>query len=412
MTGPLIIGGVAIERIERPADRAELAELLSGTVGPVVPIGGDRWLGITGPMTVDAGASPIGIDLSRLDRVIDFQPDDLTVTVESGVRVNALTKLLAEKGLCVPLAPGGFGLSVGTTVSEARRAAQAALHDGPRRHLLGLTVMNGDGTSFRAGGRVVKNVAGYDLMKLHTGARETLGLITEVTLKLTPIPEVRETVEGTLPDLAAVDTMTRRLVHSDVRPSAWIVMHGEAITFRLELDGFEEDVAAEAGLALAILADLNGQVSARSTRHCREAGLRLFEPISQPAPDSLEMILPSFEIGPIASARRELSDTMAFPGSSFRFDPFLRHGSIAFDLDAPGAPNVGALGSWREQLAGIGVGLQLRSLRGNDDGPPARTLDHALLDGPPPPSISLLRGIKQALDPERRFSPGLHFWGL
>jgi len=231
-------------------------------------------------------------------------------------------------------------------------------------------------------------------------------------LKLTPIPEVRQVLEGTLPDVVAVDAMTRRLVHSDIRPGAWIVMHGDAVTFRLEMDGFEEDVAAEADLALAILADVGGLVTARSSRACREAGFRLFESLSQPSPDSMEVILPSPEIGPTVAARGVLSDVTPFPTGPIRFDPFLRHGSMAFDLDAAGAPDVGALRGCRERLVAVGVGLQLRSLRGQADGPPARMLDHELLDGPPPSSMSLLTGIKRALDPERRFSPGLHFWGL
>ena len=404
-----------IERIERPADRAELAAVLASTTGPVIPVGGDRWNGITGPLDFTASddpVGPIGIDLSRLDRVIDFQPDDLTITVQAGLCVDALTRLLAEHGLCVPLTRGRLELTVGTVVSEARLSAHAAGYDGPRRHLLGLTVMDGLGIERRAGGRVVKNVAGYDLMKLHTGARETLGLLTELTLKLTPIPEVRQSLSGRLPGAVAIDAMTRRLVHSDIRPSAWFVTVSDGISFRLELDGFEEDVASETDQALAILVQVGGELTARSKVGCREAGVGLFEALSSPDPDSFELIVPSVVIDPTITVGGPSTDAGNPVPSRRRFDPLLCRGSIEFDLDADGAPDAAAIRAWRTHLAAVGTGLRLRSSRGQDDAPPSRTLDHDTLDGPAPAPLSLMNGIKQALDPGRRFSPGLFFWGL
>jgi glycolate oxidase FAD binding subunit len=404
---PVVVGGVSIERVERPADRRELAALLAATTGPVVAVGGERWNGITGPLDAPAEAAPLGIDLSRLDHVLDFEPDDLTITVEAGTRLNALTLKLAGSGLCVPLAPGGFELSVGTAIAEARRTAQAAGYDGPRRHLLGLTVVDGGGIERKAGGRVVKNVAGYDLMKLHTGARETLGLPTVVTLRLTPLPELRRTLAFTLPTGEAVDALTRALVRSDVRPVSYTVRRDEGrLAGRLEFDGFAEDTALEAELATAMIVAAGGSPGACSELAGKEAGRRLFEPLNDDGPDWLELKLPAFPV----------ADTLAIverhgPPGRVRLDPFLAAASLSFRLDAADM-DVESLARMRAALSARDVRTRLVSCRGGDDQPAPLVLEAPIVDGPTPPGRPLMAKLKSALDPDRRFSPGLHFWGL
>jgi FAD/FMN-containing dehydrogenase len=404
---PVAVGGVVTARVERPADRRELDELLAATTGPVVPLGGGRWNGITGPLVIPEGAEPLAIDASRLDHVLDFEPDDLTITVEAGMRMNALTLKLAGAGLCVPLASGSFELSVGTVLAEARRAAQAAGYDGPRRHLLGLTVIDGAGIERRAGGRVVKNVSGYDLMKLHTGARETLGLPTIVTLRLTPLPELRRTLAFTLPGVEAIDALTRALVHSDARPASYTIRRGEAgLTGRLEFDGFDEDTALELELALAMIASVGGSPGESSELAGRDAGRRLFESLHDDGPDWLDLALPGFDAGRAMS----LVERHA-PSGRVRFDPLLAAGSLAFRFDAEDV-DLEALARMRTDLARHDIRTRLVSCRGGDDQPAPLVLDPALVDGAAPPELTLMRRIKAALDPDRRFSPGLHLWGL
>lgn len=412
MSAPPVIGGVTLPRVERPADRRELAELLAESSGPVVPVGGERWNGITGPLTLGHGAEPLGLDLSRLDHVIDFQPEDLTITVEAGLRMNALTLKLAGSGLCVPLAGGGFELSVGTAVAEARRTAQAALYDGPRRHLLGLTVVDGGGIERRAGGRVVKNVAGYDLMKLHTGARETLGLIVALTLRLTPLPEIRRILEFELPDAAAVDALTRKLVHSDVRPASYTVRTtptdgDHSVTGRLEFDGFDEDTALELDLATGMITDLGGTAGEATSLAGREAGRRLFEPLHDDGPDWLEIALPSMVIEPVVRAFERHG-----PPGRVRFDPLLLAGSVTFEFGERDQPDVEEVAEVRKDLTRQGIRTHLVSCRGGEDLPVPLALDPNIVDGPVAPNLPVMAAIKKALDPAGRFSPGLHFWGL
>ena len=147
-----------------------------------------------GGTAVDAGAPPAAVGivlaLSRLSGLVEHEPGDLTATVGAGMTVGALQTALRERGQWLSLDP-----------PDADRATLggvvAANAFGPRRHLygtmrdllIGVTVVTADGAVVRGGGKVVKNVAGYDLPKLFVGSYGTLGVIVEVTVKLRPCPE-------------------------------------------------------------------------------------------------------------------------------------------------------------------------------------------------------------------------------
>src|SRR5262249_19160904 len=114
----------------------------------------------------------------------------MTVTVEAGVRVARLQQLLAAEGQRLPIdvpraGEATLGGALATNASGPRRLGFGT----PRDYVIGITTVNDRGESTKAGGRVVKNVAGYDLCKLHVGALGTLGVISQVTLKLRPLPE-------------------------------------------------------------------------------------------------------------------------------------------------------------------------------------------------------------------------------
>lgn len=129
------------------------------------------------------------LDLTSLDRVVAFSPDDLTVTAEAGLTVAALQRALAASGQWLPIDPPHPETTtladlLQFDISGPRRYGYGTI----REHVLGLAVVTGDGRLVRSGGRVVKNVAGYDLARLFIGDRRTLGVVVEVTCKLTPRP--------------------------------------------------------------------------------------------------------------------------------------------------------------------------------------------------------------------------------
>jgi glycolate oxidase FAD binding subunit len=156
----------------------------------------------------DAHASRTGVprvDLSALDRVLAYSPDDLTVTVEAGITVAALQQALAPAGQWLPVDPPHAAT---TTVADLLQYDVS----GPRRfgygtvreHVLGMAVVTGDGRLVRTGGRVVKNVAGYDLAKLFIGDRRTLGIVVEATFKLMPRPADERIVTLSHPSLEVI----------------------------------------------------------------------------------------------------------------------------------------------------------------------------------------------------------------
>ena len=131
----------------------------------------------------------LALDTRRLDRLIAYEPDDFTVTVEAGISVARLQTLLAERGQFLPFdVPFPARATVGGALATARSGPRRGRFGGPRDWLIGCRVALPDGTLIRSGGRVVKNVSGYDLCKLFVGSFGTLGAIVEASFKLRPLP--------------------------------------------------------------------------------------------------------------------------------------------------------------------------------------------------------------------------------
>ncbi len=150
-------------------------------------------------------SSPLIVSLARMDRVVHHAAADLTVTCEAGITLHQLQAHLAKYNQFVPVEPSYSGkATIGGIIATADTGSLRHRYGGLRDMLLGIQFVRADGQVAKAGGRVVKNVAGYDLMKLFTGAFGTLGVISQVTLKTYPIPEDFKTVvlTGDLDQLA------------------------------------------------------------------------------------------------------------------------------------------------------------------------------------------------------------------
>jgi glycolate oxidase FAD binding subunit len=162
-----------------------------------------------------------GLTTEGLDRILEHEAGDLTCTVESGIRLSTLNAELAARGQRLSLDPPGdptIGALLATNVSGPLRHRFGA----PRDLVLGVTLVLADGTVANAGGKVVKNVAGYDLGRLVCGSQGRLALIARVSFRLHPIPKASRTlvVEG-----AATSTTVRTLFGSQVEPSALDLLH-------------------------------------------------------------------------------------------------------------------------------------------------------------------------------------------
>ncbi len=206
--------------LEQPASVADLCKLVrnipvSGLA--IYPVGGRTLLDLGLPPTRDG----IAIDTTQLDRVIDYPSRDMTITVEAGIRVGKLQEILKAEGQRLPVdvprrAEATLGGAIATNVSGPRRFGFGTFRD----YVIGISVVDADGNESKAGGRVVKNVAGYDLCKLYTGSLGTLGIITQVTLKLRPLPEASAVVWIKLEEAEQAAAALDRLVVSRTRPIA------------------------------------------------------------------------------------------------------------------------------------------------------------------------------------------------
>jgi glycolate oxidase FAD binding subunit len=137
----------------------------------------------------------IAVSTDRLNHLIDHAVGDLTVTVEAGMRFAELQSILAKAGQFLAIDPAfPEQATIGGIVATADTGSLRHRYNSVRDMLLGLSFVRADGQVAKAGGRVVKNVAGYDLMKLFTGSYGTLGIITQVTFRVYPLPEASQTV--------------------------------------------------------------------------------------------------------------------------------------------------------------------------------------------------------------------------
>jgi glycolate oxidase FAD binding subunit len=214
--------------VERPRSAAEIGEIVrrAATTGQAIyPVAGRTQIGIGLPPSKPG----LALDTRGLDAVLDYPARDMTVTVKAGVSMAALQRLLAGENQRLPIdvprpEEATIGGTLAANVSGSRRLGYGTLRD----YVLGMSTVNDEGQEVKAGGRVVKNVAGYDLPKLHIGAFGTLGIITQVTFKLRPLPEAMALVAVGCSG-ERLGTLLDHLHTSKTRPVSWDLLNGPGV---------------------------------------------------------------------------------------------------------------------------------------------------------------------------------------
>ena len=300
---PKTIEGVAVTHHYEPESIEALAEAVaSGANGDALfPIGGATALDYGNPPSRPGAA----LATHRLGRIDDYPHEDMTITVETGISMAELSRVLAKHGQQAPIdVAEPDRATLGGCLATAACGPRRYGYGTPRDYVLGIDVVNAQGQRVHAGGRVVKNVAGYDLMKLHTGALGTLGVIVQATLRLRPAPEARAAlhlglddaqIEPTLAQLnasatrpvaiellnrSAVQSLELPISHSDAKPWTLIVLFEEATpAVAWQLEQCRAELASMgAGLEVAqapeVYEQLLSQLTAFGSRNEDELSLK------------------------------------------------------------------------------------------------------------------------------------------
>jgi len=346
----------------------------------VVPVGGGTRLALGNfPARLDAY-----LDMRRLAGVEDHIPGDLTVAVRAGTTLQALQDALRGAGQFLPLdAPCPSRATIGGILSAGEAGYRRRPGARPRDLLLGFEAVTADGNVIKAGGRVVKNVAGYELMKLIVGSFGTLAVITRAFLRLRAIPEQTRTFACPVRSAAHAGTTWRQLRDLALPPEGAALLNPQASAeldlegwnFVLRFEGLEEEVDGAA-------AELSGIAKAGPVPGEPWDALRDF-PLGESALVLRGLVAPDRTFG-LAESWQDGGALLAFPDSGILF-------SRTEALDA--------LADRREQAGLHAAGLVVERL-------PEELKREIDVFGEPPGGFGLMKRIKEKLDPKGILSPG------
>ncbi len=365
---------------------------------------------------IDWGPPPERADLvietTRLTRVIEHEAGDLVASVEAGITLKRLAAVLAKAGQRLAIDPPGSGSGTIGGLLATGVAGPLRLRYGSGRDLLiGITVVRADGTVARSGGKVVKNVAGYDLGKLFAGSRGTLGLITEATFRLHPIPPATAYVSTESDSPQACERLLAAAQQPAVAPVA------------VELSW--PAASAPIGLGIALEGDRAG-VAKRAAKLCELLATEASQAqgsIRAPAITVSDSPPPWWRSGPAAQPDGTVLQLAFWPGELVNVLTELRSAAERASLDpaVAGSAAAGVLhaaipadaGADAGQVAGFVTGLRGAVSRGSVvvQHAPAAVTELADPFGPVP-ALHLMRAIKQQFDPARMMSPGRFAGGI
>ncbi|MBB6627327.1 FAD-binding oxidoreductase [Nocardioides sp. KIGAM211] len=390
------VDGVRPGLVARPADTDQVAEVLRAAAAhglTVVPRGrGTKLSWGTAPRSAD-----VLLDVSGLDRVLEHAAGDLIVATQAGARLADVQQVVGEGGQWLALDETVPGASIGGTLAANTSGPRRVATGTARDLLIGVTVVRADGVVAKAGGKVVKNVAGYDLGKLVIGSAGTLAVVVDATFRLHPVAPARRWVTVAVDDAARAGALSQDVVHAQVVPSAvevdWTPAGDGSVSVLLE--GREDGVVARADAVRRLLGD-----AATVGTDAPAAGATY--PWDLTATGDLRAT--ALKLTFVLSGLTDVLAAAGAAGASVRGSAGAGVAYAALPSDRPAEEVAAAVDRLRAACASHGGTAVVV------DAPAA--VKAAVDVWGPVPALDLMRRVKDQFDPDHRLSPGRYVGGI
>jgi glycolate oxidase FAD binding subunit len=406
--GSYPVDGVAARFVARPRSVEDAGQVLAAAAADGLAVafaGGGSKLGLGNP--------PERVDLEvqthGLNQILEHAAGDLVVRAQAGVPLADLQAALAPAGQWLALDPPEPRATVGGVVAANASGPRRLRYGTVRDLIIGITVVLADGTVAHAGGKVVKNVAGYDLAKLFCGSLGTLGMVVEAIFRLHPLPAATAVVTVQVENPTQAGRAVQRLRRSALEPSAAELVVGEwgwPGRLTVVFEGIEPGVEAQAAAAVELL----GQVGEAAVAGPGQSEAALNQLGALPFEKAEFALKATFPPAELAGVLGDLVDGLGGPVSAHAATGVLwmasglREGDLP--ADSPAFPTtVQAITEARERLAARGGSLVV--VKASPE--LKRAVD---VWGPAGDAIGLMRRVKERFDPDRRMSPGRFVGGI
>lgn len=395
--------------VAEPTSAETLAALLAFADGEglaVLPRGGGTQMG----MGLPPKRGEIVLSLAALNHIIEHAPHDQTVTVEAGLPLATLQAHLAQTGqwlaLDPPLRPGA---TVGGLIATAVAGPRRLRYGGVRDQILGVRVALADGTIARGGGKVVKNVAGYDLPKLFTGALGTLGVVLSASFRLYPLPADSQTLLCASPSLEPLCAAAQTITASPLTPTAIDLLgpESEGQAYRLAVR-FQSRVERAVSEQLATLRTLLGALAENAEALHGPDEAAFWQALDTPPPhetdagwlDARAALLP----GELAGWLTILQTTVTEHTLSLRWRAHAGHGAVRAHLAGQPDALLAATHALRKAAEDARGALVIEEY--------APALAGRLDPWGVPAALDLMRRVKAQFDPRNTLNPGRYVGGI